>query len=81
MRHEFRMYVGPMFGGKTTRMLSQLERYHYQDEDFAVLKRILFQILKKMRLKKLTYLSRADFGAGFFRNPEFRIPIPGIRDR
>ena len=32
MNNEFRMYVGPMFGGKTTRMLSQLERYRYQNE-------------------------------------------------
>ena len=38
MKHEFRMYVGPMFGGKTTRMLSQVERYRYQDEEiFAFL--------------------------------------------
>ena len=31
MKHEFRMYVGPMFGGKTTRMLSQVERYGYMN--------------------------------------------------
>jgi len=38
MKHEFRMYVGPMFGGKTTRMLSQLERYEYQGIDTIVFK-------------------------------------------
>jgi len=38
MNHEFRMYVGPMFGGKTTRMLSQKERYQYQDEDTYLFK-------------------------------------------
>ena len=38
MNHEFRMYVGPMFGGKTTRMLSQLERYRYQNEDVHLFK-------------------------------------------
>ena len=38
MKNEFRMYVGPMFGGKTTRMLSQVERYRYQDEDVLLIK-------------------------------------------
>lgn len=38
MKNEFRMYVGPMFGGKTTRMLSQSERYKYQDEDIYFFK-------------------------------------------
>ena len=38
MNHEFRMYVGPMFGGKTTRMLSQVERYSYMGEDTIVFK-------------------------------------------
>ena len=38
MNNEFRMYVGPMFGGKTTRMLSQMERYRYQDEDTYLFK-------------------------------------------
>lgn len=38
MKNEFRMYVGPMFGGKTTRMLSQAERYRYQDEDIYFFK-------------------------------------------
>jgi thymidine kinase len=38
MNHEFIMYVGPMFGGKTTRMLSQVERYRYQDENVFLFK-------------------------------------------
>ena len=38
MKNEFRMYVGPMFGGKTTRMLAQAERYRYQDEDIYFFK-------------------------------------------
>ncbi len=38
MKHEFRMYVGPMFGGKTTRMLSQVERYSYQGLDTLLFK-------------------------------------------
>lgn len=38
MKHEFRMYVGPMFGGKTTRMLSQVERYSYMGEEAILFK-------------------------------------------
>ena len=38
MKHEFRMYVGPMFGGKTTRMLSQVERYSYMGEEALLFK-------------------------------------------
>ena len=38
MKHEFRMYVGPMFGGKTTRMLSQLDQYAYMGEDALIFK-------------------------------------------
>ena len=38
MKHEFKMYVGPMFGGKTTRMLSQLERYRFKKEDIILFK-------------------------------------------
>ena len=38
MNHEFRMYVGPMFGGKTTRMLSQIERYSYMGEEALLFK-------------------------------------------
>ena len=35
---EFRMYVGPMFGGKTTRMLAAAERYHYQQKNVIYFK-------------------------------------------
>jgi thymidine kinase len=38
MTHEFRMYVGPMFGGKTTRMLAQLDRYEYMGYDTLLFK-------------------------------------------
>ncbi len=38
MKNEFRMYVGPMFGGKTTRMLSQVERFSYMGEDTYLFK-------------------------------------------
>ena len=38
MNNEFRMYVGPMFGGKTTRMLSQVERYSYMGESALLFK-------------------------------------------
>lgn len=38
MAHEFKLYVGPMFGGKTTRMLSQVERYSYMGEEALVFK-------------------------------------------
>ena len=32
------MYVGPMFGGKTTRMLSQIERYSYMGKNTLIFK-------------------------------------------
>ena len=38
MDNQFRMYVGPMFGGKTTRMLSQVERYSYMGEETLLFK-------------------------------------------
>ena len=38
MINQFRMYVGPMFGGKTTRMLSQIERYSYMGEEALIFK-------------------------------------------
>ena len=41
MKHEFRMYVGPMFGGKTTRMLSQVERYSYMGEEALLFKPVV----------------------------------------
>jgi|SaaInlStandDraft_2_1057019.scaffolds.fasta_scaffold17589_4 thymidine kinase len=30
MRNDFLIFVGPMFGGKTTRLLSAIDRYRYQ---------------------------------------------------
>ena len=38
MKHEFNMYVGPMFGGKTTKLLSAIDRYKYQGRDIHVFK-------------------------------------------
>lgn len=35
------MYVGPMFGGKTTRMLSQVERYAYMGEEALLFKPVI----------------------------------------
>lgn len=35
---EFTVYVGPMFGSKTSRLLSQLERFKYQHKRVAVFK-------------------------------------------
>jgi thymidine kinase len=36
--HQFKLFVGPMFGGKTTRMLSHLDRYQYQGADILLFK-------------------------------------------
>ena len=38
MKHEFRMYVGPMFGGKTTKLLSAIDRYKYQGRKILAFK-------------------------------------------
>lgn len=38
MHHQFKLYVGPMFGGKTTRMLSQVERFSYMGEEALLFK-------------------------------------------
>lgn len=38
MKHEFIIYTGPMFGGKTSRMLSQLERAKYQKKVIKLFK-------------------------------------------
>lgn len=35
---ELKIFTGPMFGGKTTRLLAALERYHYQHEDVKLFK-------------------------------------------
>ena len=38
MNNEFVMFVGPMFGGKTTKLLSAIDRYKYQGRDIYVFK-------------------------------------------
>ena len=34
----FEIFTGPMFGGKTTRLLSALERYAYQNKNILLFK-------------------------------------------
>ena len=41
MKNEFVMFVGPMFGGKTTKLLSAIDRYKYQGRDIHVFKPIV----------------------------------------
>ena len=36
--NEFIIFVGPMFGGKTTKLLSAVDRYHYQKRDIFAFK-------------------------------------------
>jgi thymidine kinase len=38
MRKEFVLYLGPMFSGKTTRLLSSIERHLYKKEDVICFK-------------------------------------------
>ena len=38
MNNEFRIFVGPMFGGKTTRLLSAIDRYKYQGRKIIAFK-------------------------------------------
>ena len=38
---ELKIYTGPMFGGKTTRMLASLERYQYQHRSTVLFKPML----------------------------------------
>ena len=38
MNNEFVMFVGPMFGGKTTKLLSALDRYKYQGREIHAFK-------------------------------------------
>ena len=35
---EFKIFTGPMFGGKTTKLLAALERYRYQRKDTVLFK-------------------------------------------
>ncbi len=41
MKNEFVIFVGPMFGGKTTKLLSAIDRYKYQGRDIHVFKPIV----------------------------------------
>ena len=38
MKNEFVMFVGPMFGGKTTKLLSAIDRYKYQGRKILTFK-------------------------------------------
>jgi thymidine kinase len=38
MKNEFVMFVGPMFGGKTTKLLSAIDRYKYQGRNITAFK-------------------------------------------
>ncbi len=38
MKNEFIVFVGPMFGGKTTKLLSAVDRYHYQKREIFAFK-------------------------------------------
>ncbi len=38
MHNEFVLFVGPMFGGKTTKLLSTLDRYKYQGKNLLTFK-------------------------------------------
>ena len=38
MKNEFVMFVGPMFGGKTTKLLSAIDRYKYQGRNIHAFK-------------------------------------------
>ena len=38
MKNEFVMFVGPMFGGKTTKLLSAIDRYKYQGRNICAFK-------------------------------------------
>lgn len=38
MNNEFTMFVGPMFGGKTTKLLSAVDRYKYQGRNIIAFK-------------------------------------------
>jgi len=41
MKNEFVMFMGPMFGGKTTKLLSAIDRYKYQGRDIHVFKPVV----------------------------------------
>jgi thymidine kinase len=48
---EFIVFVGPMFSGKTTRLLAALDRYHYQDKKILAFKPMLDDRYSRMDIK------------------------------
>jgi len=50
MKNEFIVFVGPMFGGKTTKLLSAVDRYHYQKRDIFAFKPRIDQRYEKEKI-------------------------------
>ena len=48
--NEFVMFVGPMFGGKTTKLLSAVDRYKYQKRDIFAFKPQVDQRYAKQKI-------------------------------
>lgn len=50
MKNEFIVFVGPMFGGKTTKLLSAVDRYHYQKRSIFAFKPRIDQRYEKEKI-------------------------------
>lgn len=50
MKNEFIVFVGPMFGGKTTKLLSAVDRYHYQKRNIFAFKPRIDQRYEKEKI-------------------------------
>ena len=50
MKNEFVVFVGPMFGGKTTKLLSAVDRYKYQKRDIFAFKPLIDQRYAKEKI-------------------------------
>ena len=50
MKNEFIVFVGPMFGGKTTKLLSAVDRYHYQKREIFAFKPLIDQRYAKEKI-------------------------------
>lgn len=50
MKNEFIVFCGPMFGGKTTKLLSAVDRYHYQKRDIFAFKPLIDQRYAKEKI-------------------------------
>ena len=50
MKNEFCVFVGPMFGGKTTKLLSAVDRYRYQKRDIFAFKPKIDQRYQKEKI-------------------------------